>query len=179
MDFVTDRTWTVSASKTDGWEKPGDAPKDWVHAVELGDVSMTPWNLAGPFDRALATAAICGEVRSSLVDSNPLMTALSRPNREQVITTRNSTATTLQALELTNGSTLARLLKRGAEKLTKESPASGRDLVVSVFERGLGRKPNAVELRMSEELVGNPSKQDGVEDLLWAMTMLPEFQLIY
>jgi hypothetical protein len=48
-----------------------------------------------------------------------------------------------------------------------------------VFERGLGRKPNAVELRMSEELVGNPSKQDGVEDLLWAMTMLPEFQLIY
>jgi hypothetical protein len=82
-------------------------------------------------------------------------------------------------LELTNGSTLARLLKRGAEKLTKESPASGRDLVVSVFERGLGRKPNAVELRMSEELVGNPSKQDGVEDLLWAMTMLPEFQLIY
>jgi hypothetical protein len=140
---------------------------------------MAPWNLGKPLDRALATAAICGEIRSSLVDNNPVMTALSRPNREQVITTRNSAATTLQALELTNGSTLARLLKQGAEKLIKASPASGRELVVTLFERGLGRRPSNKELQMSEALVGSPAKQEGVEDLLWAMTMLPEFQLIY
>src|SRR2546422_11367414 len=28
-------------------------------------------------------------------------------------------------------------------------------------------------------MVGTPVKREGVEDLLWAMTMLPEFQLIY
>ena len=33
--------------------------------------------------------------------------------------------------------------------------------------------------RLAEEMVGTPVKKEGVEDLLWAMTMLPEFQLIY
>jgi len=28
-------------------------------------------------------------------------------------------------------------------------------------------------------LVGQPAQQAGVEDLLWTVTMLPEFQLIY
>ncbi len=179
MDFVSDKSWVSSSNRADGWEKAERVTGGWAHAAELGEVGMPPWNLGKSFDRALATAAICGEVRSSLVDNDPLMTALSRPNREQVITTRNSAATTLQALELTNGSTLARLLKQGAEKLVQDSPASGRELVVKLFERGLGRKPNDQELQLSEELVGSPAKQQGVEDLLWAMTMLPEFQLIY
>ena len=41
------------------------------------------------------------------------------------------------------------------------------------------RKPTQAELRLAEEMVGAPVKKEGVEDLLWAMTMLPEFQLIY
>jgi len=28
-------------------------------------------------------------------------------------------------------------------------------------------------------MVGTPMKKEGVEDLSWAMAMLPEFQLIY
>jgi hypothetical protein len=32
---------------------------------------------------------------------------------------------------------------------------------------------------MARDLVGSPARKEGVEDLLWAMTMLPEFQLIY
>lgn len=179
LDFVSDGSWLCSTNRAEGWEKPGAVAGDWPHATELGDVTMAPWNLARPFDRVLATAAICGEVRSSLVDNNPLMTALSRPNREQVMTARSSAATTLQALELTNGSTLSRLLKTGAGKLVGDASLSGHDLVITVFERGLGRKPNPQELKLSEELIGSPARPEGVEDLLWAMTMLPEFQLIY
>ncbi|HKS38013.1 MAG TPA: DUF1553 domain-containing protein, partial [Verrucomicrobiae bacterium] len=115
----------------------------------------------------------------SLVKNDPLMTALGRPNREQVITGRPAAATTLQALEMTNGSTLAELLKKGADKILETMPKSGRALIVELYGRALARKPTAEELRLAEELVGAPVKKEGVEDLLWAMTMLPEFQLIY
>jgi hypothetical protein len=118
-------------------------------------------------------------VRAALVDNDPLMTALGRPNREQVVTTRSSTATTLEALEMTNGSTLAGLLERGAQHVVQEWPKSNRELVGAIYERALSRKPTKDELRLAEEMVGSPVKKEGVEDLLWAMTMLPEFQLIY
>ena len=29
------------------------------------------------------------------------------------------------------------------------------------------------------EIMGQPASKDGVEDLLWSLVMLPEFQLIY
>ena len=32
---------------------------------------------------------------------------------------------------------------------------------------------------MAKEVVGQPARPAGVEDLLWALAMLPEFQLIY
>ena len=35
------------------------------------------------------------------------------------------------------------------------------------------------EMVMSEELVQSPPQQQGVEDLLWSILMLPEFQLVY
>ena len=31
----------------------------------------------------------------------------------------------------------------------------------------------------AREMVGEPARREGVEDLLWAVVMLPEFQLIY
>ena len=95
------------------------------------------------------------------------------------MTSRSSAATTLQALELTNGATLAGLLERGAERVVTELPKSNRDLVVRLYERALARRPTTAELRLAEAMVGTPVKKEGVEDLLWAMTMLPEFQLIY
>ena len=39
--------------------------------------------------------------------------------------------------------------------------------------------PGRPKRRMATDLLGQPARQEGVEDLLWAMVMLPEFQLIY
>jgi mono/diheme cytochrome c family protein len=123
--------------------------------------------------------SIQGKVRAALVAADPLLVALGRPNREQVLTSRASAATTLQALELTNGETLADLLRRGAGNLlTAPAPAPG-DLISVVYEKALGRKPTAPELQGALELIGQPAQSAGVEDLLWAVAMLPEFQLIY
>lgn len=118
--------------------------------------------------------------RAALVTADPLQVALGRPNREQVITSRSPVATTLQALELTNGSDLAEILARGAEAVLAEKPgASAGAVAAKVYQKALGRKPTASELHAARELLGQPAQKSGVEDLMWALTMLPEFQLIY
>ncbi len=53
-----------------------------------------------------------------------------------------------------------------------------------VFRHALGRAPSAAERRAAEEALKNPAgggrpSSDGLADLLWAIAMKPEFQLIY
>jgi hypothetical protein len=103
---------------------------------------------------------------------------MGRPNREQVVTTRPDEATTLQALELTNGKTLAETLKRGAAVIVKQN-VSERKLVRSIYREAVGREPTLEELKAAGGLLGKKPGPDGIEDFLWAMLMLPEFQLIY
>jgi hypothetical protein len=117
------------------------------------------------------------EVRSALCPADPLATALGRPNREQVVTERSSAATTLQALELTNGSTLAAILNKAAEKQLA-TKAETNEVIDRIYQRALGRDPTTDELSVARQTVGSPATADGTQDLLWAVFMLPEFQLI-
>ena len=118
------------------------------------------------------------EIRSSLVAADPLAVALGRPNREQVITTRADAATTLQALELTNGGTLAGILQRAA-LIMVEFPTTSDALLERLYRQAFARNPTPEEKRLGQGLLGRAPQKEGVEDLLWAMVMLPEFQLIY
>lgn len=54
--------------------------------------------------------------------STALSRAMGRPIRDQVYTTRPAEASTLQALELVNGTTLAQELRRGAQRLAGTLP---------------------------------------------------------
>jgi len=179
MDFASDSSWVWSAQELDGWQKADFAAADWKSTVELGDINTTPWELAHQFNKAMAAPSQSGRVRAALVNADPLTVALGRPNREQIVTVRASAATTLQALELTNGRELAGLIQRGAATLVATNPPANRELVQRLYAQGLGRKPTKAELQLAQEIVGDPVKQSGVEDLMWALTMLPEFQLIY
>lgn len=179
LDFGTDASWQWSRSTTNGWEKPGYVAADAKPASELGGTEAAPWNLGRKLAGTLSVALLHGEVRSSLVAADPLAVALGRPGREQVLTARPSAATTLQALELTNGETLTRLLQQAADKVLAAKPDSGRALVTDLFARAFNRAPTTKELQLATELVGEPLKKEQVEDLLWAMVVLPEFQLIY
>jgi hypothetical protein len=179
LDVATDRHWRWSLEPHNGWTSAEFDDAGWGQASELGPADMGPWRIEEPWQIALSSASLYGQVRAALVSSDPLMSALGRPNREQVITSRPTVATTLEALELTNGETLARWLQRGAEHWLTDWPASGEGLIVELYRRALGRVPTDAELRLAGEWVGIPIRTDGVEDLLWALTMLPEFQLIY
>jgi mono/diheme cytochrome c family protein len=118
--------------------------------------------------------------RAALIPADPLMVALGRPNREQVTTSRAAAATTLQALELANGGTLATVLEKGAKKVLAE-PRTTDQVIDLVYRRALGRAPTDTEMTLCRSLLGGEGKPPtaaGVEDLLWAVVMLPEFQLM-
>ena len=123
-------------------------------------------------------APMASRTRAALANADPLMTALGRPNREQVVTVRTSAATTLQALELENGSTLAAALHRGAEGLIEMRPLTTNALIDRVFVRAFSRPPTRAERALCTELLGAHPTAAGVEDLLWSIAMLPEFQMV-
>jgi hypothetical protein len=61
---------------------------------------------------------------------------------------------------------------------------SGADVVDRVFRHALGRSPSDAERRAAEDALRDPSGgthpfAPGLADLLWAIFMKPEFQLIY
>jgi hypothetical protein len=182
-DFASDKTWVWSTSVKPGWEQPGFDASAWTASAQLGDSGMAPWRITKGYLTSRLAASYPGQVRSALVAADPLQVALGRPNREQVVTTRPTAATTLQALELTNGETLADLLKRGARKLLQPEAgahnSANNEVVSRIYRRALGREPSAKERQLAESVVGQPAQPAGVEDLVWAVAMLPEFQLIY
>jgi predicted metal-dependent hydrolase len=85
----------------------------------------------------------------------------------------------LQALELTNGTELSGIIQRGAQRWTSQTFASTAEMIERIYQNALGRVPSSEELRAAEELIGSPARAEGVEDLIWSLVMLPEFQLIY
>jgi hypothetical protein len=162
------------------WEASADGGKTWAAAVDVGGVNVAPWSLVKNLPSAWAVEPK-GEVRAALLYADPLTTALGRPNREQVNTVRPTAATTLQMLELTNGSTLAEMLTRGAKRFAATDAKDAKscaDVVTKVYTRAFGRAPTPSELSAATEVLGVQVTAQGVEDLLWAVMMLPEFQLI-
>ncbi|NUM53187.1 MAG: DUF1549 domain-containing protein [Candidatus Hydrogenedentes bacterium] len=119
------------------------------------------------------------QVRAWRVPSDPLTRAMGRPNREQVTSRRQSVATPLEAVELTNGQTLAAFLDKGAASLVAATPESVEALVSALYKQALQRDATEKERAIAAGIIGNPPTTQGVADFLWALTMLPEFQLIY
>jgi mono/diheme cytochrome c family protein len=180
IELASDKTWRWSDKADPGWKQAVFNSPTWKPAIELGDTKLSPWNLDATLKGGIDTIApiAMANIRSALCTANPLTTAMGRSPREQVMTDRPSVATTLEALEMSNGSTLAEMLKKGAAKLLADKSLSSERLIELIFHRALGRKPTDAEMQSAIELVGSPAKAEGVEDLLWIVAMLPEFQLI-
>ena len=117
-------------------------------------------------------------VRASLVVNNPFLTALGRPNRETVATSRESQANLLQALELTNGERFNLALKNGAEEWKRRFKNSD-DIIRAIYRRALNREVKPKEFDIAKKRLGNDPDINSIQDLFWAVLLLPEFQIIY
>jgi hypothetical protein len=146
------------------WQVTRTAP-----AKPAAPVTLPPFPPTTPAERQF--------VRAALVNADLLMRSLGRPNREQVVTTRPDQLTTLQALDLSNGEILTDTLARGAANLLKANPkATTEQRVESIYLRALW--PTAAERATGLEILGASATPESLADLLWAVFMLPEFQLI-
>lgn len=119
-----------------------------------------------------------GKIRAWRINADALTRAMGRPNREQVTLKRQSVATALEAVELTNGGTLSGHLVRGAAALLAFGEVNPDALLMGVYRRALQRDATPQELEIGRGLVGSPPSPEGVQDFLWAVSMLPEFQLV-
>ena len=121
------------------------------------DAPETPYVFRGPHARRLsaeqfldAVSSVTGEwrvleprnpvkatyARDWQLKSSSLGRALGRPIRDQVTTERITNATTLQALEMVNGATLASLLDRGSKRMLGQLPPAPEPL----FDSGMINK---------------------------------------
>jgi hypothetical protein len=171
----SDKTWTWTDATPPAQWTEASFNGHWKKAAEVGNVASAPWELVSRLPGNVNEVA---RVRASLCFADPLTVALGRPNREQVNTVRAAEATTLQALELTNGSTLATLLGKGAKAMASDKNVASDALIARIYAQALGRAPTGAEASVARELVGSAAKEDSIEDLLWVIVMLPEFQVI-
>jgi Protein of unknown function (DUF1549)/Protein of unknown function (DUF1553)/Planctomycete cytochrome C len=152
---------------------------EWKPAVPVTNQNFLPGTVRDSLARAAEHGASDWFVRAALVTADPLMRALGRPIRDQVVTTRPESFTTLEALDLTNGAALAELLARGADNLLGQHPAWTPDQATEfVFQHFLSRGPTPAESELAAQIIGSPPSREGVADLLWSVLMLPDFQLI-
>ena len=117
-------------------------------------------------------------VRASLVKSDFLMRSLGRPNRDQIVTSRPGELTTLEAIDLANGQTLAAALRHGAQRWSGQQQTT-ESVTRELFQFALSRQPTSQELSVIEETFGNQAlSSQAIEDLLWSICMMPEFMMV-
>jgi hypothetical protein len=106
------------------------------------------------------------------------MRALGRPNREQIVSMRPDNLNTLEAIDLANGSILAGVLKKGASRILSSWKGTPQELAADLTRRGLTRSPAKEESELLTSTLGATPTAQSVEDALWMILMLPEFQFV-
>ena len=84
----------------------------------------------------------------------------------------------MQALELTKGERFNDALKKGAEKWKKKY-RTGEAIIKELYSRALIRAPNQKEFEVAKKALGDNPDAEAIQDLFWAVVLLPEFQIIY
>ncbi|MBS0276694.1 MAG: PSD1 domain-containing protein [Proteobacteria bacterium] len=116
---------TSRAYRLPSGREAGPLPRRLTAEQFLDNVSAVTgeWRTLDPKAPGAATYA-----RDWQLKSTPLGRALGRAIRDQIMTERQNQPTTLQALELVNGDTLATLLHRGALRLRDQLPPAPASL---------------------------------------------------
>jgi len=180
--IVTNEHWQVSQTVPTG-ERPDKwnlDTLDWVAARVLTD---TTWKdkTDARIGKTLATASVGSDhmVRASLLKADALMRSLGRPNRDQIVTSRPSELTPLEALELSTSEALIETLGRGAQKLIDSNGYNDTEaLIEEIYLSLMTRFPSRSESSTLRRTLGRKPDAEILTDLLWALVMTPEFFIL-
>ncbi len=179
QSLVSDATWLCRAGEAPAQGAlPGDAA-GWKLAAEVDDAAWR--GLRDTLRNQLAEALRGGGpmVRAALLKSDFLMRALGRPNREQIVSTRPNDLTTLEAMDLNNGQILTTRLEEGAKVLLGRRAGQERAALVPwLYAFAYARPPLPGEVALAEEALGPEPTAERLQDLLWALLIQPEFQMV-
>ncbi|MBA2112928.1 DUF1549 domain-containing protein [Bremerella alba] len=179
--IASDETWQWTTQVPSNSGKFEKQPDNWntTSVVKGQEVWM---GRLRPAMARLLSQGIDGQryrVRASLLKSDFLMRSLGRPNRDQVVSVRPLELTTLEAIDLSNGEALANTLRRGAKQLNQREWKSPQHFVLWLYHFALSRDPTEAELATLADSLGPEMSTQAMEDVLWAVFMLPEFQLVH
>ncbi|MCC6508979.1 MAG: DUF1549 domain-containing protein [Pirellulaceae bacterium] len=177
--IVSDSSWEWSATLPRDNGKFAKVPDDWQPAVPLANQGT--WAaVTGELQNALARAnhVPMRMMRAALLKADPLMRSLGRPNRDQIVSMRPNDLSTLEALDLANGSQVAKILSDGSSNLLARDWRGAAEFTEWLYLQALCRQPSTEELAIAVEMLGDQLSARGVEDLLWAVVMLPEYQIV-
>ena len=168
----SDRTWKTENQVSDGnWKNLNYDDSDWAEA----------WNARSSFWGRIIDFRFDHDsidqsfVRASLVRQDEFMKSLGRPVRENVATTRNQEPSLLQSLMLSNSAFFHENIQRGAEAWKDRLP---EDLIGYIYRYALGREPSMKEKKIFRHWMGKDMTIQHIEDLIWTVFLLPEFQFI-
>ena len=179
--LVTDERWQVSETIPDethhgNWD---------LEALSWDDARLVPnaeWEKATnpKTGIALATTFVGNEemLRASLFKADSLMRSLGRPNRDQIVTSRPSELTALEAVDLSTSAALIEDLRLGAENVIETSNQDSMAMVEEIYLGLLTRLPSRKEKALLRKTLGRNPDAETVTDLLWALVMTPEFFII-
>jgi len=172
--------WTTSLPDEKGRYGKDQQPADWQPAAIATDQAV--WAAGdSAFTERVADGTVTGPlpmVRAVLVKSTPLMAALGRPNRDQVVTSRPGDLTTLEAILLANERGLYDQFGAGGARILADTGPDADTITQRIFDAALSRPPTVGEAEAAREILGQAPAGETVADCLWAVVMLPEFQLI-
>ena len=178
---ATDATWEWNPNSPASKEgRLGAIKGSWNPVVVVP--AIAPWTSAiQSRGKELLLQSVNGDVRmirASLIKSDFLMRSLGRPMREQIVSMRPSELTTLEAVDLSNGSTLASYVTRGAANLASTWGDDKSGLIDHLLRFTLSRLPTEEERGVLDGSLSSSPTQQEIEDVLWAIFMMPEFMLV-
>ena len=170
--------WTATLPDAEGKWPGGTEPADWQRASVVENQGTWAPSDAAFADGVRSASGPQPMVRAVLVKCTPLMASLGRPNRDQVVTSRPTDLTTLEAIQLANEQALFETFSVGGRRWLAEHGQDPGALARSIFTTALARQPTPAEATAAREILGETPTESSVADCLWAVVMLPEFQLI-
>ena len=174
----SDQSWKTSKDTlAQEWTQLIYDDSTWEDAWRAGSFQRSYWGSIPSF-RFDKDSISTNMIRASLVRQDAFMKSLGRPVRENVTTQRNAEATLLQSLMLTNSQFFHEAIARGADEWKQLKGDHPKSLLTALFLKVLGRAPTNEELTLLLPKLESDSSLESLQDIIWTLVLLPEFQLI-
>jgi hypothetical protein len=180
--LATDESWSSSLKVP-----PGSGKNKWnpklanLQAEPARVLDSSVWkNTVDPqIGPALVKVATGQEfpVRAALLKADDFMRTLGRPNRDQIVTSRPSELTTLEALSLATNEQLMKELQHGAQ-LMLDLELKPSELIDHIYLTVLTRYPTSNEKQLVVKHFADQADVSSISDVIWALLMSPEFQVV-